>query len=444
MPNKQNSLKYYLWILGCQHNYADAERIASVLNSLGYKPGTEQECDIFVTVACSVKQKAVARIYGKGRELKRSRKNKNITTILSGCVLESDKKALSKIFDVIFEIENLSNLPRLLKSVKEKSQLQEKNLTPKELFAINPTHTSGFQALVPISQGCNNFCSYCVVPYTRGREVSRKFSDIINEVKTLVEKGFKEITLIGQNVDSYGNDLKEKDLFLKLLKEINKIHGDFWVRYSSSHPKDISKELINSLPSLEKVTPWIHLPVQSGSNKILKAMNRKYVIDDYLKTISALRSSYATKAPQDKQFPALAITTDIIVGFPGETREDFEQTIELFNKAKFDMAFISQYSPRAGTVAAKMKDNVTQAEKKARFKELTSVLGKIAKENNNKMVGKNHKVLVEKFDAKKGLLFGHTDNFKNINFKGNKKLVGTFAQVKVTCSYAWGLSGELS
>jgi len=445
--NIQN-LTYSVWVLGCQQNYSDAERFMSVLESLGFKKAPENEASLVLVMACSVRQHAIDRILGKARQWNKIKRDRPLQIALSGCVLPSDKPKLQNAVDFIFENNEIEKLQNYLSKEYALKPITEFFCNgTQDLFKIDPQYQSHFQASVPISQGCDNFCSYCAVPITRGREHSRPMAEIINEVKSLVSRGYKEITLIGQNVNSYGNDFstrnkrpfdsaqdrqKTRNNFVHLLEALNKIPDNFWLRFISNHPKDFSKELIKALPTLKKVTPYIHLPVQSGSDRILKAMNRHYSVNQYLKLLFALRS----------QLPALTLTTDIIVGFPGETEKDFQNTIDLFKKATFDMAYIAKYSPRPGTAAARLADDVPPQEKERRFRELTKVLAKIALENNQKIVGTIRTVLIEKV-TKNGQLFGRTRAYKNITLSGDASMVGQFVKVKVTDCYAWGLSGKI-
>lgn len=455
--------KYFLLPLGCAQNISDAERVATLLEENGFViTSDESEADIICVLACSVRQSAIDRIYGRSKIWDKYKKKS--LKILSGCVLPKDRKKMDAIFDLIFEIKDLPQLPSLIDNVlkqnpkleilnsKQSRNTNDKNskqnildLNNLDLFrnskleirnssenyfdylSVHPKYTDNFRAYVPISNGCNNFCSYCAVPYTRGREVSRSFNEIVNEVRDLVKNGYKEITLLGQNVNSYGNDIKGGKSFLDLLEELDKIPGKFWIRFISNHPKDFPDELIETLPKLGKVTPYIHLPLQSGSTKILKAMNRKYTQEDYLKLVEKIR----------KNIPNVSIGTDTIVGFPGETEKDFKESIKVFEKAKFDMAYIAQYSPRQGTVSAKMKDDIPKEIKKQRDKKLNEVLKKTALENNKKYIGKTVEVLVEK--EYKGFLWGRTDTYKLVKFKGPEALIGTFVNLKIKNATAWTL-----
>ncbi|MDO8555021.1 MAG: MiaB/RimO family radical SAM methylthiotransferase [bacterium] len=332
-------MKYFIITFGCQANKADSERITTILNSRGYqKTSDENEADIIVINACSVRQSAVDRVYSKIHEFS----NKKI--ILAGCLLEKDKQ---KLKDKVREIWH-----------------------PDEYFDFIPVASNPSSAYVPIMTGCNNFCAYCAVPFTRGRERSRPAAQIIKEVKNLVKKNYKEIWLLGQNVNSY---LSRQMNFPKLLKIINTIPGKFSLRFLSSHPKDFSDELIGVISQCEKISKEIHLPVQSGDNEILKKMNRGYTAENYKNLVKKIR----------KEIPTATISTDVIVGFPGETKKQFKNTVTLFKEVKFKSAYIARYSPRTGTIASKLKDSVKTEEKKRRWNELNNLFKKIKTSRKN-------------------------------------------------------------
>jgi len=317
--------KYYIITFGCQANVADSERIARRLEDFGYRIAKdEKNADLIVLNACSVRQSAINRLYAKVNKYK----NKKI--ILTGCLLESDKKKLKNKVSEIWH--------------------------PDEYFDLIPNYSDSNKVYIPIMTGCNNFCTYCAVPYTRGQERSRLAKEIVNEVESLVKKGYKEIWLLGQNVNSYPD-------FHNLLRKVNKISGDFKIYFMSPHPKDFSDEMIKVMKECEKYAHYLNLPVQSGDNKILKKMNRPYTVGQYKKLVKKIR----------KAIPDIYLSTDIIVGFPGETKKQFQNTIKLFKEIKFDKAYISRYSPRPGTVAAKLKDNVLPSEKKRRWKILNEI-----------------------------------------------------------------------
>ena len=422
----KNGLKYYLWILGCQMNEADGERIASVLEKLGYqKTSKETEADLIMVVACSVRQSAIDRIYGKANKWNQLKQIKPLTTVLSGCVLEHDKQNLAKIFDLFFDINDLAELPKLLTA--------DKILPTTDYFKIHPIYLNNFQAYVPISTGCNNFCSYCVVPYTRGREKSRPSIEIIDECQTLINQGYKEITLLGQNVNSYQdptiNSLTQN--FVLLLQKINNLKGDFWLRFMTSHPKDMSDELIDLIAKNDKICDYIHLPFQAGDNKILQKMNRKYTQEHYLNLIDKIKT----------KIPNVALSTDIIVGFPGETKKQFKQTVKIMKQVKYDMAYLSEYSPRFGTASYNFTDDVPKKEKMERKMILDKILKKTALKNSKNYLGQTVEILVEK--RKGEYLIGKTKTFKDVRFKSKNDIIGQFVTIKITKVTNFSLEGEL-
>lgn len=405
-------------------NRSDSERIAAVLESNGYKKASNMdEADLIVVNMCSVRQSAVDRVYGKIFDFAKLKvKNQKLKVILTGCVLKRDRRKFAEYFDYILNIRDLPRWPKILNS-------KCKILNTNDYLKIQPKYFSFPVAYVPISTGCNNFCTYCVVPYTRGPLIHRPAKDIIKELKELVKKGYKEIWLLGQNVNSYKSQ-SPKINFPKLLKMVNDIPGEFWIRFTSSHPKDLSDELIKTMAESEKITPYLNLPVQSGDDKILRKMNRDYTIQKYKNLIKKIR----------KKIPDIALSTDIIVGFPGETKEQFKNTAKLLREIKFDMVYIAQYSSRPGTAATKMDDDVPQKEKKRREKVLTEILKKTALGKNKKYIGKIVKILPLKW--KKEFLFGKSFHYKSVKTKGLKKVLGKFIKVKIINASPWGLLGK--
>ncbi len=464
------SKKYFIITYGCQLNVSDSERIAAVLEKIGYKSCSKMgEADLIVVNMCSVRQSAVDRVYGQIKNfIKLKRKNPKLKILLTGCVLEYDLKKFQTRFDYILSIKSLPHWKNFLKKERNKEQFsvnQRRTVLRKSAkwqrtglchsncnyLKIKPEYRNNFSAYIPIIIGCNNFCSYCVVPYTRGVEISRPTDDILKEVKNLVKKGYKEIWLLGENVNSYHSLIRVNKRvvnFAKLLRMINDIPGEFWIRFTSSHPKDFSNELIETIAQCKKVTKYISLPVQSGDPAILKKMNRPYTVAQYKNLIKKIRC----------KIPNVFFSTDVIVGFPGETKKQFENTIKLFKEIKPDMAYIAQYSPRSGTAAFKMKDTVSLQAKKTREKNLTKVLKKIALENNKKYIGKIVEVLPASPDSRarrggleyerKGWLVGKTKNYKTIKLQVTsyklQDLVGKFVKVKVTGAIPWGLKGIFS
>lgn len=423
-------MKYYFWILGCAMNYSDAERISTILDAFGFqKTEKEREADIIIVIACSVRQHAIDRIYGKVKEWK----NKpNLTTILSGCVLEVDKKKMKAVFDLIFEIKDINKLTDFIKN-KFSTEVHIEKV--KDYLSIFPSYKSKIRAYVPISTGCNNFCTYCAVPYTRGREKSRPQKEIVSEIQKLIGSSIKEITLLGQNVNSYGQDQHKEHHnadFIKLINKIDQIPGNYRVYFYSNHPKDMSEELIKALAKLKHFPHYIHLPLQSGNDKIIRAMNRHYNQKQYLDLVEKIR----------KTMPDIALTTDIIVGFPGETEKQFEDTKNVMKAAKFDMAYIAQFSSRPGTKAAKMKDTVTKDEKKKREETLQKVLAKTALGQNKKLINSTEIILID--GAKNNKFYGRTSGFKVVEITKSPTIkIGDFVKVNIESATAWKLSGKL-
>jgi len=340
-------MKYFIKTLGCQQNESDSERIVALLDNKGYKKTEKLEnADLVVVNACSVRQSAIDRVLG----LKKKFENLKAKKILTGCVLKSDRIKFRKFFD---EILNTNEFLKYHKFSDRINYGKNKN-----------------SAYVPIMTGCDNFCSYCVVPYTRGREISRPANEIIDEVRSLIKNGCKEITLLGQNVNSYlPRRQAGKYGFAELLWKINSIPGDFQIKFLTSHPKDFSDKLIDAIANCKKVAKEIHLPIQSGDNEILRKMNRHYTVGQYKNLIGKIR----------KKIPGVKISTDVIVGFPGETKKQFQNTVKAFKEIKFDKAYINKYSARSGTLAAKFKDDVPLKEKKRRWKILNDMINKKAK-----------------------------------------------------------------
>lgn len=351
-------------------NKSDSERIAGFLEKKGYKPVLEiNKADLLIVNMCSVRQSAVDRIYGLSQKIKNlKRKKQKLKTILTGCILNEDKRKFAKSFDLILDIKNLPSWPIYLnkKPDKRKINIEKKS---ENYLNIQPKYQHKSLAFVPISNGCNNFCSYCVVPFTRGPLVFRPAEEILNEVKSIVKKGYKEIWLLGQNVNDYNFYLeikkqKQKNKtkylkpinFAKLLKMIDNIEGDFKFFFTSPHPKNFSDELINILTKCKKFGKYLNLPVQSGDNEILKKMNRNYTVEEYKNLVKKIR----------QKIPDIKLSTDVIVGFPTETKKQFENTVKLFKEIEFDNAYIAKYSPRPGTAAFQLKDNVSLKEKKRR------------------------------------------------------------------------------
>lgn len=414
-------MKYHLTIFGCQMNRADAERIRTVMEHGFENTQTLHEADIAIIVACSVRQHAIDRLFSFRKKFEAIKKSHPLISVLTGCVLDSDKKKIAEFFDIILDINKIYELPLLLK---------KKSFIANEYLSIRPAYENNFQAYVPISNGCNQFCHFCVVPYTRGREVYRDPDDIMQECENLIKNGYKEITLLGQTVNSYAHPKAD---FSKLLEKLDFIQGDWWLRFVSSHPNFFTREIIKVWERSSHIVPYLHLAVQSGDNSILCKMNRRYTVEKYKKIIREIR----------KAIPHISISTDVIVGYSDETEENFQNTVNLFKEIEFEMAYISKYSPRQGTLGAKIyEDNVPWQIKKERGEKLNDVLGKIALEKNKEYIGKSVRVLIEK--QENGCLFGKTAAYKTTKIK-SKKLdprIGQFIDVKVIDASSWGLLAE--
>jgi len=425
--------KYFIATYGCQMNKSDSERIASLLESMDYQPApTEDRADLMVVNMCSVRQSAVDRIYGLSLKFK-ALKNKNpeLKTILTGCILRSDKRKFKKYFDLVLDIKNLIGWPKIITTKPSLSiglwQDGERNY-----LKLKPKYETDFRAFIPVSNGCNNACAYCVVPSTRGPLVCRSHQDILKETKEVVVKGYKEIWLLGQNVNDYQSPADPSINFTQLLKMVNDISGDFWIRFTSPNPKDFTDEIIDAIARCQKVTEYINIPVQSGDNEILRKMNRPYTVEKYQDLIKKI----------GQKIPGVSLSTDIIVGFPGETRKQFQNTVELFKEIKFDMAYIAQYSKRPGTKASQMEDNIPKKEKLRRWKILSQVLQRTALEKNKQYVGKKLVILVDK--EKNGFFYGKTRTHKTVRFKAqNTRLIGQFIKVKIKKAFPWGLKASL-
>ena len=366
-------------------NRSDAERIASVFDRCGYEPaGNIDSADITVVTMCSVRQMATDRVFGlenKFREIKKS--NPGLKSVLTGCIVEKDRERFMKIFDHVLDIKTLAQWPSVI-------GISGETAGKGDYFDIFPKNKSKYSSLIPISKGCDNFCAYCVVPYTRGPLVCRRWKDILCETEKAVRDGAKEIWLLGQNVNNYHSD--EVD-FAKLLELVNSVPGDFWIRFTSPHPKDFGNRAITAMAKCQKVTPYLNLPIQSGDDRVLKAMRRPYTVAQYSSLVKNLRAAF--KKYRRRTEKIIALSTDVIVGFPGETKEQFANTAKTFGRIKYDMAYIAQYSQRAGTASAATKDDVAKKDKKTREVAVNDIVKKTALARNKEFVGKTVQVLVD-------------------------------------------------
>lgn len=434
--------KYFIHTYGCQANYRDEEVMSGLLEKAGFvKANDEKQSDIIILNTCAVRENAEDKVFGKIGDLKAYKlANKNVIIGVCGCMVQQKhiiEKLLDKYrhVDLIFGTHNITDLLNLINEiVKKRVRLVDVKSLPGDIKENLPsTRLSSFKAFVNISYGCDKFCTYCIVPYTRGKERSRKMDDILQEVQELKNAGYQEITLLGQNVNAYGKDLSDGSSFAKLLDEVAKI-GIPRVRFLTSHPWDFKDEMIDVIAKHDNIMKYIHLPVQSGSNEILHLMGRRYSVEQYKALVDRIK----------EKIPGVAISTDIIVGFPNETYEQFLETIKVVQYVKYDSAFTFIYSPRNGTPAAKIKDNVSPKEKSKRFRELVKELEKTISISSNEMIGKTYSVLVEGVSEKNpNMLSGYTEKNKLVHFKGDISLVGKIVNVKIIESHLYSLIGEL-
>ena len=428
---------------GCQMNENDSEKMLGMLNNLAYEEtDKKEEADLIIFNTCLIRENAELKVYGNIGALKPLKeKNPNLVIGICGCMMQKEhirKKLLEKYkqVDLVFGTHNYHTLPQLIERVEDHNErifdVWDDN---KKVVENLPIHRKfEFKAFLDIMYGCNNFCTYCVVPYTRGREKSREVADIISEIKTLVSNGYKEITLLGQNVNSYGKNLENPITFSDLLDQIANIENLDRIRFMTSHPKDISVELLEIMAKHNNICNQLHLPIQSGSNKILKAMNRRYTREHYLEMVQKAK----------ELMPDITLTTDLIVGFPGETEEDFEETLELVKTVEYDSAFMFLYSVREGTPAAEMENQVPDDIKHERFDRLVEIVNDLARKSNLKQIGREVEVLVEGLSKnREDILSGRTKTHKLIHFPGTEELIGQVVKVKINEAKSFNLSGEL-
>lgn len=443
MDKKIIQKKYFVETYGCQMNEHDSEKISWILENMEYiKTDDNNKADLIIYNTCAIRENAELKVYGKIGALKKLKRiNPDLIIGICGCMMQREDvreiiTTKHKHVDLIFGTHNIHKLPQLIKNHLQTGETIVDIIedTREIVEDINFNRTYSYKGYVNIVYGCNNFCTYCVVPYTRGRELSREPENIIEEIEILAKTGCKEITLLGQNVNSYGNTLGYDYNFPILLKNISCIDGIERIRFMTSHPKDLSDELIESYAKLDKLSNHLHLPVQSGSNRILKAMNRKYTREDYLLIVEKLR----------KAVPNISITTDIIVGFPGETEEEFLETLNLVKEVQFDSAYSFLYSMREGTIAAKMDDQIDYKVKHDRFQRLSDAMNEISLEKNNKLIGQTVKVLVENVSKNNPeILTGRSEEFKIVHFQGDKSLIGSIINIKINEVTTFTLTGTM-
>ena len=434
--------KYYIHTYGCQANVRDEETMRGMLEDVGYTQVCDaKEADIIIINTCAVRENAEDKVYGEIGNLKILRKkNKKLILAICGCMVEQPEilKRLMDIFkevNLYFGTHEIPELYSLIYQVKtEDKTVVAIESKPGEVVEIEQARRSNeFKAFVNVIYGCDKFCTYCIVPYTRGKERSRHFDDVIKECKQLVDLGYQEITLLGQNVNAYGKDLDEGKDFADLLEAVAKL-GIPRLRFTTSHPWDFSSKMIDIIAKYPNIMKFIHLPVQSGNDRVLKAMGRRYTRDQYLALVKEMR----------EKIPDLSLSTDIIVGFPNETDEEFKDTLSLVDIVKYEAAFTFIYSPRKGTPAAKIEDNISKEVKTARFLELVKHLEKGIEEHSKSMVGKTFEVLVDGVSkTDKEMYSGYTEENKLVHFKGCEQLIGKIIKVKITESHTYSMIGEI-
>jgi tRNA-2-methylthio-N6-dimethylallyladenosine synthase len=432
----------YVQTFGCQMNVHDSEQMAALLAESGYEATDNVKlADLILLNTCSIREKAAQKVYSElGRLGSLKEKNPSLIIGVGGCLAQHLGAKFHKRagqLDFVFGTHNIHRLPEIIAAVRRKREKITRIDFDKSIHSIGiyaqPTNGS-VSAFVTVMQGCNNFCSYCVVPYLRGPEMSRPFGEIIDEINKLADQEVKEVTLLGQNVNSYGKTSGNDVNFPALIKKIGKISGIERIRFTTSHPRDMSDELINCFAEEEKLCEHIHLPVQSGSNRILGLMNRGYSIEDYKKRIDQLR----------KICPAITITSDIIVGFPGETQNDYQETIDMMKKIRFDSTFSFKYSERMGTAAQKLDGKIIECEKQQRLKQLQALQNKHTLDKNVELEGSRQQLLVEgKSRNSENDLMGRARSGKIVNFKGEAELMGKLVKVNITKAYLHSLRGRL-
>ncbi len=434
--------KYFIKTYGCQMNEHDSENIKAILEDMSFSECDEMEkADIVLLNTCAIRENAHNKAFGMLGRLKHMKELKPTLIVgLCGCMAQEESVVNEiinkyKWVDLVFGTHNLHNLPYVLeKTLKtKKTEIEVFSIEGDVIENIPVKRENPYKAWVNIMYGCDKFCTYCIVPYTRGKQRSRKPQFIIEEVKKLVEDGFKEVTLLGQNVNAYGKDLNAEYGMANLLEDVA-LTGIDRVRFVTSHPWDFNDDMIKVIGKYENIMPYIHLPLQSGSDKILKLMGRRYTKEIYLDLVRKIK----------EVLPNCSITTDIIVGFPGETEEDFNETLDVVNECKFDSAFTFIFSPRVGTPAAKMKDEISLDEKNNRLYRLNDLINKYSKEKNDSYLGKIVPVLIEGFsDKDKNCLMGYTDTMKLVNVKGTNDNIGKIVNVKITDVKTWSMDGEI-
>jgi tRNA-2-methylthio-N6-dimethylallyladenosine synthase len=432
---------YYVKTYGCQMNEHDTESIKAILEDMAFKEAVDMEhADLILLNTCAIRENAHNKVFGMiGRIKVIKEKNKHVIAGICGCMAQEEgviEEILTKYnwLDIVFGTHNIHNLPQIINRSMTSKDIEIEVLSGEGSVLENlpVKRQDKYKAWVNIMFGCDKFCTYCIVPYTRGKQRSRHKEYIINEVKELVKNNFKEVTLLGQNVNAYGKDLKDNYNMANLLEDVAKT-GINRVRFVTSHPWDFSDEMIDIIAKYDNIMPYIHLPIQSGSNRILKLMGRKYTKEDYLLLFNKIKN----------KIPNASITTDIIVGFPNESEEEFQETLDIVNECKFDLAFTFIFSKREGTPAYNMEDNIPLSIKKERLQTLNKIVNKYAKENNMKYLDKIVPVLLETKSDKFNKISGYTDTMKLVNVEAEDNMLGQIVNVKITSIKTWSMDGEI-
>lgn len=439
-------MKYFLLELGCQMNLSDAERISAVLDDMGMqKTDAEEEAQLLGVVACSVRQRAIDRVYSRIHKWNRWKNERTLITFATGCILEEDELKFLRLFDFLFRMPQLPQLPDMIRQCGVPSPVSLPVAVPRtramgtDFWRIQPRYSTPFQAWVPIQNGCDKFCSYCAVPYTRGREVSRASEEILAEVQQLLDNGCRSITLLGQNVNSYGLDRHGTEPpFPRLLDQIgtlgDKAGQQVWIYFTSPHPSDMNDELFSVMAAHPSLARQVHLPLQSGDDGILRRMNRSYTLADFRRLVGSLR----------RTLPEATLFTDIIVGYPGETEAAFQNTYAAMEEFRFQMAYIAVYSPRPGAASTRLADDIPHQEKKRRLHLLSDLLKESALQWHRSLVGTRLRVLVEGRDRKPGCLSGRSEGLTIVRFaSSNEDLIGNFVDVEIESAAPMAVEGRL-
>jgi tRNA-2-methylthio-N6-dimethylallyladenosine synthase len=429
-------------------NLSDSERVSAVLENMGYeRTENEEEANLLGMLACSVRQKPIDKVYNKIAQWNRWKNKRNLITFVSGCLLPADKEKFLKTFDLTFQMSELAQLPEMIRGygvvtpagLQSPQPVMPKNEHIAEMWHIKPKYQSSYEAFVPIQNGCDKFCTFCAVPYTRGREVSRPSVEIIDEVRHLVNQGYKSITLLGQNVNSYGLDKNGQEInFAELLRQIGE-YGitsgeEFWVYFTSPHPQDMNREVIEVIAAYDCLAKQVHLPMQSGDERVLIKMNRRHSMDKYRRIVADIR----------ELIPQATLFTDIIVGFSSEGEPEFQNTVTAMNEFRYNMAYIAMYSPRPGAASFRWDNEVSAEDKKDRLHRLTEILKIHSREYNQTMVGRTMRVLINGTDRKTGFSTGLTEGKLIVRLdRSDASLMGKIVDVKITSAADFSMSGEM-